>query len=54
MKKGVIRMNKVILSPCKDCKKRVSACHDKCKKYTHYKKLLLEYKRKVMIEKQRM
>ena len=26
--------------PCKDCKKRYPACHDKCDKYKEWKKLV--------------
>ena len=26
--------------PCKDCKKRYPACHDKCEQYKEWKKLV--------------
>lgn len=29
-----------LISPCKDCTERHTACHDKCEKYKEWKKLV--------------
>lgn len=35
-------------APCKDCKERYTACHDKCEKYQEYKRVSEEARTRVL------